>query len=99
MPGMVALAHLLIEAGSTVAMVMLVAMVVPGGRCLISCALGMDRCLPHMSGGRRVMLRGVSSPPGGGALGSSNCGAFQEILEFALDTPSLGGGWLWHGSK
>jgi hypothetical protein len=42
------------------------------------------------------MLRGVSSPSGGRALGSSNCGTFQEILKFALDTSSLGGGWLWH---
>jgi hypothetical protein len=82
-----------------VVMVMLIAEAIPGGRCLILCALGMDRGLPHASGGRRVMLRGVSSPPGGRALGSSNCGTFQEILEFALDTPSLGGGWLRHGSK
>jgi hypothetical protein len=45
------------------------------------------------------MLRGVSSPSGGGAFGSSNCGTFQEILEFALDTSFLGGGWLRHGLK
>jgi hypothetical protein len=96
---MIASAHLLVEAGSTVEMVVLVAEVIPGGRRLVPRALRMNRGLPHASGGRRVMLRGVSSPPGGGALGSSNCGAFQEILEFALDTPSLGGGWLWHGSK
>jgi hypothetical protein len=96
---MVASAHLLIEAGSMVVMVMLVAEAIPGGRCLVPRALGMDRGLPHASGGRRVMLRGVSSSPGGGALGSSNCDAFQEILEFALDTPSLSGVWLWHGSK
>jgi hypothetical protein len=82
-----------------VAMVMLVAEATPGGRGLIPCALGMDRGLPHASGGRRVMLRGVSSPLGGGALDSSNCGTFQEILEFTLDTPSLGGGWLRHCSK
>jgi hypothetical protein len=43
-----------------VAMVMLVAEVIPGGRCLVLCALGMDRGLPHALGGRRVMLRGVS---------------------------------------
>jgi hypothetical protein len=96
---MIASAHLLVEAGSTVEMVVLVAEAIPGGRRLVPRALGMNRGLPHASGGRRVMLRGVSSPPGGGALGSSNYGAFQEILEFALDTPSLGGGWLWHGSK
>jgi hypothetical protein len=97
--GMVASAHLLIEAGSTVEMVVLVAEAIPGSRRLIPRALGMDRGFPHASGGHRVMLRGVSSPPRGGALGSSNCGAFQEILEFALDTLSLGGGWLRHGSK
>jgi hypothetical protein len=91
---MIASAHLLVEAGPMVAMVMLVAEAIPGDGCLVPHALGMDRGLPHASGGRRVMLRGVSSPPGGGALGSSNCGAFQEILEFALDTPSLDGGWL-----
>jgi hypothetical protein len=96
---MVASAHLLLEAGSTVAMVLLVAEVIPGGRCLIPHALGMDGSLPHASGGHRVMLRGVSSPSGGEVLGSSNCGTFQEILEFALYTPSLGGGWLRHGSK
>jgi hypothetical protein len=45
------------------------------------------------------MLRGVSSPLGGRALDSSNCDTFQEILEFALDTRSLDGGWLRHGSK
>jgi hypothetical protein len=96
---MVASAHLLIEAGLTVEMVVLVAEAIPGSKRLVPRALGMDRGFPHASGGHHVMLRGVSSPPGGGALGSSNCGAFQEILEFALDTPSLGGGWLWHGSK
>jgi hypothetical protein len=96
---MVASAHLLLEVGLMVAMVLLVTEAIPGGRCLVPRALGMDRGLPHASGGRRVMLRGVSSPSGGRALGSSNCGTFQEILEFALDTPSLGGGWLRHGSK
>jgi hypothetical protein len=39
------------------------------------------------------MLRGVSSPPGGRALGLSDSGIFQEALELALDTPPLGGGW------
>jgi hypothetical protein len=96
---MVASAHVLVEAGSTVEMVVLVAKAIPGSRRLVLCALRMDRGFPHASGGHRVMLRGVSSPLRGGALGSSNCGAFQEILEFALDTPSLGGGWLRYGSK
>jgi hypothetical protein len=53
---MVASVHLLVEAGSMVVMVMLVAEVIPGGRCLVPHALGMDRGLPHASGGRRVML-------------------------------------------
>jgi hypothetical protein len=96
---MVASALLLVEAGSTVEMVVLVAEAIPGGRRLVPRALGMARGFPHASGGHRVMLRGVSSPPGGGALGSSNCGAFQEIPEFALDTSCLGGGWLQQGSK
>jgi hypothetical protein len=96
---MVASAHLLVEAGSMVEMVVLVAEAIPGGRRLVPRALGMDRGFPNALGGHRVMLRGASSPPGGGALGSSNCGAFQEILEFALNAPSLGGGWFRHGSK
>jgi hypothetical protein len=45
------------------------------------------------------MLRGAPSPSGGRAFGSSNCGIFHEILEFALDTPTLGGGWLRHCLK
>jgi hypothetical protein len=96
---MVASAHLLIEAGSMVKMVVLVAEAIPGGRRLVPRALGMARGFPNASRGHRVMLRGVSSPAGGGALGSLNHDAFQEILEFALDTPSLGGGWVRHGSK
>jgi hypothetical protein len=55
-PGVVASAHLLLEASSMVAAVLLVAEAIPGGRCLVPCALGMDRGLPHASGGRRVML-------------------------------------------
>jgi hypothetical protein len=98
-PGMVAPAHLLVEAGSMVEMAVLVAEAILGGRRLVPRALGMDRGFPNASGGHRVMLRGVSSPAGRGALGLSNHGAFQEILEFALDTSSLGGGRLRHGSK
>jgi hypothetical protein len=45
------------------------------------------------------MLRGAPSPSGGRAFGSSDCDIFQEILEFALDTLPLGGGWLRHCSK
>jgi hypothetical protein len=53
---MVASAHLLVEAGSMIAMVMFVAEAIPGDRCLVPCALGMDRGLSHALGGRRVML-------------------------------------------
>jgi hypothetical protein len=35
-------------------------------------------------------------PSGGRALGPSDRGILQEILEFSLDTPPLGGGWLRH---
>jgi hypothetical protein len=73
---MVASAHLLVEAGSMVEMVVLVAEAFPGGRCLIPRALGMDQGFLNASGGHRVMLRGVRSPAGGGALGSSNRDAF-----------------------
>jgi hypothetical protein len=45
------------------------------------------------------MLRGVSLPPGGRALGLSDSGVFQEALELALDTSPFGGGWLQYCSK
>jgi hypothetical protein len=48
------------------------------------------------------MLRdalGVPLPSGGRVLGPSDRGVLQEILEFSLDTPPLGGGWLWHRSE
>jgi hypothetical protein len=99
MPGVVALVHLLLEAGSTVAAAFFVVEAIPGGRCPVSCVLGVDRGLAHASGGCCVMLRGASSPSGGRALGSSDSGIFQEVLEFALDTSPLGGGWLRHCSK
>jgi hypothetical protein len=73
---MVASAHLLVEAGSMVEMVVLVAEAFPGGRRLVQRALGMDRGFPNAPGGHHGMLRGVSSPAGGGALGSLNRGAF-----------------------
>jgi hypothetical protein len=73
---MVASAHLLVEAGSMVEMVVLVAEAFPGGGRLVLRALRMDRGFPNAPGGHRVMLRGVSSPTGGGVLDSSNSGAF-----------------------
>jgi hypothetical protein len=96
---MVASAHLLLEAGSTVAAVLLGAEAIRGCRRPVSCALSVDRGLPHASGGRCMMLRGVSSPPGGKALGLSDSGVLQEALELALDTSPLGGGWLRHRPK
>jgi hypothetical protein len=96
---MVASAHLLLEAGSTVAVVLLGAEAIRGCRRPIPCALGVVRGLLHASGGRCTMLRGVSSPPGGGSLGLSDSGVFQEALELALDMSPLGGGWLRHHSK
>jgi hypothetical protein len=96
---MVASAHLLLEVGSTVAAALIVDEAIPGCRCLISCRLGVDRGFARVSGGRCVMRRGAPSPSGGRALGSSGCGVFQEVLEFALDTPPLGGGWLRHRPK
>jgi hypothetical protein len=44
------------------------------------------------------MLRGAL-PLGGRALGPLDRGILQEILEFSLDTPPLGGGWLRHRSE
>jgi hypothetical protein len=43
-----------------------------------------------------MRFRGVPLPSGGGALGPSDHGAFQEILELPLDSPPLGGRWLRH---
>jgi hypothetical protein len=97
--GVVASAHLLLEAGSAVAAVLLVAEAISGGGCPISCVLGADQGLAHASGGRCAMLQGVSSPPRGRALGLSDSGVFQEALELALDTSPLGGGWLHHCPK
>jgi hypothetical protein len=87
----VASAHPLFEAGSTVATVLLVAEAIRGYECPVPCALSADRGLPYASGRRCAMLRGTPLPSGGRALGPSDCGIFQEILEFALDTPPLGG--------
>jgi hypothetical protein len=45
------------------------------------------------------MLRRVPLPSGGRAFGLSDRDILQEILEFSLDTPPLGGGWLRHRSE
>jgi hypothetical protein len=98
-PGVVASAHLLVEVGSTDAAVVLVAEATRGCRHCVPRVPGVDRGFPHKSGSRSAMLRGVPLPTGGRAFGPSDRGILQEILEFSLDTPPLGGGWLWHRSE
>jgi hypothetical protein len=77
----------------------LVAEATRGYRLRVPRAPGVDRGLPHESGSRCAMLRGASLPSGGRAFGPSDRDIFQEILEFSLDTPPLGGGWLRHCSE
>jgi hypothetical protein len=98
-PGVVASAHLLVEVGPTVAAVVLVAEATRGRRRGVSRVPGVDRGFPHESGSRGAMLRGVPLPLGGRALGPSDRGIFQEILELSLNTPPLGGGWFRHRSE
>jgi hypothetical protein len=98
-PGVVASAHLLIEAGSTVVVVVLVAEATRGRRRRVPRAPGVDRVLPHESGSRCAMLRGAPLPSGGRGLGPLDRGILQEILEFSLDTLPLGGGRLRHRSE
>jgi hypothetical protein len=57
-PEVVASAHLLVKAGSTVVAVVLVAEATWGCRCCVPRAPGVDRGLPHESGSRCAMLRG-----------------------------------------
>jgi hypothetical protein len=99
MPGVVASAHLLVEVGSTIAAVVLVAEASRGRRRGVPRLPGVDRGFPHESGSRGAMLWGVPLPSGGRALGPSDRDIFQEILELSLDTPPLGGGWFRHRSK
>jgi hypothetical protein len=58
-PGVVASAHLLVEVGSTVAVVVLVAEATRGCRRCVPRAPDVDRGFPHESGSRDAMLRGV----------------------------------------
>jgi hypothetical protein len=95
----VASAHLFVEAGLTVVATVLVAEATRGRRRRVPRAPGVDRGFPHESGSRGAMLRGIPLPSGGRALDPSDRGILQEILEFSLDTPSLGGGWLRHRSE
>jgi hypothetical protein len=90
-PGVVASAHPLVEVSPTVAVMVLVAEATQGRRRCVVRAPGVDRGFPHESGSHGMIFRGVPLPSGGGALGSSDRGAFQEILELSLDSPPLGG--------
>jgi hypothetical protein len=98
-PGVVASAHLLVEAGSSVAAVVLVAEATRGRRRCVPRVPGVDRGFPHESGSRCAMLRGAPLPSEGRALGPSYRAILQEIIEFSLDTSPLGGGWLRHRSE
>jgi hypothetical protein len=62
-----------------------------GRRRCVARAPGVDRGFPHESGSHGMRFRGVPLPSGGGALGPSDRGAFQEILELSLDSPPLVG--------
>jgi hypothetical protein len=91
-PGVVASTHLLVEVGSTVAVVVLVAEATRGCRRCVPRAPGVDRGFPYESGSRGAMLWRVPLPSGGRAFGPSDRGILQDILELYLDTPPLGGG-------
>jgi hypothetical protein len=71
-PGVVASVHLLVEAGSTVAAVVLVAEAIRGCRCRVPRAPGVDRGLPHESRSHCTMLRGTPLPSRGRAFGPSD---------------------------
>jgi hypothetical protein len=90
-PGVVASAHPLVEVGPTVVVMVLVAESTRGRRRGVARAPSVDRGFPHESGSRGMRFRGVPLPSGGRALGPSDRGAFQEILELPLYSPPLGG--------
>jgi hypothetical protein len=90
-PEVVASAHPLVEAGSLTAVVVLVAEASRGCRRCVARAPGVDRGFPHESGSHGAVLRGVSLPSGGRALGLSDRGILQEILELSPNSPPFGG--------
>jgi hypothetical protein len=90
-PGVVASAHPLVEVGSIVAAVVLVAEATRGRRRRVARVPGVDRGFPHESGSRSAMLRGVPLPLGGRAFDPSDRDILQEILELSLDAPPFGG--------
>jgi hypothetical protein len=71
-PGMVASVHLIVEVGSTVAAVVLIAEASRGRRRCVPRAPGVDRGFSHESGSRGAMLRGVPLPSGGRAFSPSD---------------------------
>ena len=73
-PGVLASAHPLVEVGSTVAVMVLVAEATQGRRHCVARAPGVDRGFPHESGSRSAMFRGVPLPSGGRAFGPSDRG-------------------------
>jgi hypothetical protein len=75
-PGVVASAHLLVEVGPTVAVMVLVAEATRGRMRCVARAPGVERGFPHESGCRGMRFRGVPLPSGGGALGPSDRDAF-----------------------
>jgi hypothetical protein len=83
--------HLLVEVGSTVVVMVLIAEATRGRGRRVARALGVDRGFPHESGSHSAVLRGVALPSGGRAFGPSDRGILEEILELSLDTPPLGG--------
>jgi hypothetical protein len=87
----VASAHILVEVGSTAAVMVLVAEATWGRKRCVARAPGVDRGFLHESGSHGAMLRGVPLPSGGRAFGPSDRGILQEIFELSLDTPPLGG--------
>jgi hypothetical protein len=98
-PRVVASVHLLVEVGSTVTAVVLVAEATWGRRRCVPRAPSVDRGFPHESRSHGAMLRGVPLPSGGRAFGPPDHGILQEILELSLDTSPLGGGWFRHRSE
>jgi hypothetical protein len=95
----VASAHLFVEVGSTIAVVVRVAEATRGRRRCVERAPGVDRGFPHESGSRGAVLRGVFLPLGGRAFGPSDRGILQEILQLSLDTPPFGGRWFRHRAE
>jgi hypothetical protein len=90
-PRVVASAHPLVEVGSTVAVMVLVAEATRGRRRCVARAPGVDRGFLHESGSRDAMFRGVPLPSGGGAFGPSDRSILQEILDLSLNSSPLGG--------